>query len=1408
MGLFSWIKDKYNEHRYNNAVSLYRESHYDEAIKIFKEILDVHPSAPVSLLDTLHKKLVSQNSNAVIDEIVSLYKSRRELADYCMEFANNLVNRGNYRLCSIYSNRLYCNGLMSIESLFLISVEKCVIGNNSIMTLTQFTSSTTLLQQLSKQLYAIVRQKHSKGELSEALRIANLIHPYVTDSAFINLYYNIKFEVLTNGNISKQELLEYDKLFNEIFSKVSKTGIDTLLNKSFSLCKNRFENGKFLDSLLLSSRLTEYFTEAKTIYIESSLALYSSKASTGAINVNLLYSLLGEGVSFIKSLERFVPYDNHGHKYIDAVCNHLQAQSGIHSELLRIFKKAWTIIPSERYYVVSFKTTNVDFLKEFVNEVLSNVSLYLRSAQNVHTFITELCCLGNKEFVVSTCEKLLQKGIEIHRSYITQVLILIERKNNEEKLLLLNRALTYVKDILIYGKIAEVCEDYMRQGASVYDKVESQSLALVGKHSKAEILLTQLAINRFKVATDKHKKIGYIKKAITYNTQHNDLFSMDLYNKLCPEIAKSANDFAVELYKCGDDDLAINLLYVLRDNNFGWFDTYGQHILDIIKDMSVENAVSQLKQVLVEGKNIQSSVIDRLWQTYIFLYEEALSLLDLDNQITTCKDVLAFINEECQIHTKPEIEKNIQKTLDKAYFNKGINCEKNGDYIYAIEVYSQMDTYRKYNAEVLCRIAICRLKSKKKLLTSDISAINDLLESDLHQVYQKDLAYRWCLLLIKQGRYNEASIINSRILHSDKQIEELCSNVKLDEQNALLSKFNGLLRKINLSELSAQDSIKLGRNLTKLLSEFSLVSNISTTDIAKMKDAIKNYAILQFYKQGEFVKCQEGLKVQDSDYLSNPLNLRNIAIMCLCAAEEGQLTRTNYREFLAIWATAIYQPMLFVQSLDYTSWDDPYTFSLDEVFGTIDEGEELPSNVNFSNNIDSSIVSIREVQKILISRMEAALGDNHEYLLFFNSQLEAMDQLLEQQLDVPCVIVAPYLLQLSTSYNDSVKKSLEIEANGHYANWERILKIGNLYGITGGDFSNYANALEKQEKALDVLNNGGSLYYAFTQKSVDEIRQFTNLFTALVSAVTTKLNNDISENIGYVKIEKTFGKVCKVLADDNLSFAFSNYVNQGVVKDLNNKDLELYKGAEIIFNIYGYCKCNPHLKRNVENIVEALVHNYITDGNIKNLDVLESFLTKTRQFDDIIISALSGDGNQQTKTMLYLLFMANEDRLNELKSRLAGKSVKINKVLNDTISEIASMKINIELSAIIEGVNNGNMRKCDALEKVYDIYKANKDNERVCENLAILIPMCIMEYVVSDKFGKQKVIKVLDNLKYNRSYTFKQNCSAIKDAYNNIWNSLPYDARKALEGTSIGTSLNAQGIALKRGLDYLKELKQ
>jgi hypothetical protein len=321
---------------------------------------------------------------------------------------------------------------------------------------------------------------------------------------------------------------------------------------------------------------------------------------------------------------------------------------------------------------------------------------------------------------------------------------------------------------------------------------------------------------------------------------------------------------------------------------------------------------------------------------------------------------------------------------------------------------------------------------------------------------------------------------------------------------------------------------------------------------------------------------------------------------------------------------------------------------------------------------------------------------------------------------------------------------------------------------------------------------------------MDSIKNFDGLTSVLVSTAIIALNKAISKDIGYIKLNSDFGQAVKIINDDTLAFVFSNYINQEVVRKLNDKSITLAQGSPILFEIYNFCKCNPHLRRNIENIIEALIQNYLSDGDNDNLNVLYNVLSSSREFDQYIVKALKGESNEQ-EAMLCFLFLANEERFNTLKNRIASKSKPIQIQFDLTATKISDMKFQVELSTIVEGVNKGTMKKCDALEKVYSIYKTHKNNDRVCENLAALIPMCVMEYIVNDKIGKGKVEAVLNALKYDISSAFKSHNSEIGAAYDSIWNHLSHSAKIALMGSP--ASLTPEGKALKKGLDYLKILR-
>ena len=1378
MGLISWFKDKYNNHKFQKAKELLLDGKKEQAVEIFKEILNCHPDAPSELLSIYHSDIVQGNSNRISD-VATLYENHHSVKNECIDFAKRLETINNVRSHINYCQALYSKGIHELLNPFVTSATKFVVNANNVDNLKILTNNNSLLCKLSDSILIEAQKNYAqKSNLRKAEQLCLLIRPYLRSTVFYELYSNIRFDLITQSDVTEDSIKQLDTLFRDINNvyHLPDTIIKTFTDKRLEFANSLFERKNYIAALLVSQQLISKYVNARNIYADSALKLYvSANPRTDIIDSETLYKCFGNlNSEQINKLEPFIPYSTHRQKYISIVTKELTelATAEKLTQAESLFLRSWELTSDNNLITTVLSTGSSKCKTHFASLIANSDKIFLSNNSSLMCYVEELSKLENVEFIVATLETLLEKGKNVNSNYETQILRLgkIAKNKSRKRVEIIERGLTKIQTNRLYKSEAEYLNDYIDSGYYDSKFARNISSSLIAHSDLAEILIAKILIDEAAKNPDSETREKKLREALSIKNTHNKLFNKTAYKALLPQIQKEIIELAKELY-ITDQIRAIELLYLLRDNNLSWFDTYASLYLESIQNEDCsEEIASKILNIIAEGAGSDSSIFNELWSKYVSIKCLIISSTDNDDAISKLTNLHSELESLCKSNNKEDLQKEISLILSKRLSSRAKEYERDKIYDKAIENYKRIISVSEKTLLILdirARILICKLKDSQSLLDTDKDEIDSLLSTDKNKKYQKDLAYRWCIYLISQGLIEKAEEINVRILNTDSEIAQICQEERIERQQRILDELNQRISKLNQAELTAEEAIAFGQSLSRTLSDISLIVQVSTQKSNILKESIRLYAIEKFYQQGNYVQSINGLKVHDSTYLSDPIALRNIAIMSLNAAENGLLTETNYRELLAIWITTIYQQKIFIESLNYTSWDDPYTFTLESALGQLDYNEEeLPDNVNYETPSDNKIVSILEVQKTLLSRMETAIQDKPEYHRFFSSQLEAMDKLAEQELDEHCELVAPYMLEISNTYKRNVSKALELEAERHYGNWEIILEIGCLYGLNNGDFNKYASAMEALNTAIASIEH--------------------------------------KQNIEYHKFNSEYGVVVKNIGDDSLSFIFSNYINQQVVKALNDKTQTLSKGTPILFEIYNFCKCNPHLKRNLENIIEALIHNYISDGDDDNLIVLDKALTATREFDPVVVKSLKGNGDVPEE-MLILLFSSNENRFNKLKEKIGRKSSIIQNQFTATATKISAIRIQIELSQIVEQVNNNTINKCDALQKVYNIYKNNKNNSSVCKNLATLIPMCIMEYVIADKYGKSKVEVVLDSLKLNMSSTFRTQNSEIGDAYTMIWNQLPYTARSAIQNNP--ASLNDKGKALKKGLDYLRDLK-
>jgi hypothetical protein len=174
--------------------------------------------------------------------------------------------------------------------------------------------------------------------------------------------------------------------------------------------------------------------------------------------------------------------------------------------------------------------------------------------------------------------------------------------------------------------------------------------------------------------------------------------------------------------------------------------------------------------------------------------------------------------------------------------------------------------------------------------------------------------------------------------------------------------------------------------------------------------------------------------------------------------------------------------------------------------------------------------------------------------------------------------------------------------------------------------------------------------------------------------------------------------------------------------------------------------------------------------------------------------------------VLVAMATGHPDTIESL-TTISAKTVTLRNKLNSLKGKTKELTLNIELSQIVDKVNNKSMSLSSALQKVYSLYEANPNNIRVCDNLCTLVGMCIREYVIPDSYGKSTVMSIFNKLKYNKSTTYRNSARALKNERQEILNQLPWEARTLLTGgTTYGSELNAEGRKLKNALQLYLDL--
>ena len=1075
---------------------------------------------------------------------------------------------------------------------------------------------------------------------------------------------------------------------------------------------------------------------------------------------------------------------------------------------ISVFAKAWKQLPNSKL-LVAFVNQNYKFHTSIVDFLIEKSSLPRWEQALISDFCDQIFSFEDYKYSLSAFDRIAAKGIDVQKPYVASVLKALPSLDIDERLSLLNESLTkYLDEYLINEKL-NLSDNFTCDGK--IDQSEKILKELIGLHELAEPKLAELYYKESQTTKVLNCKQKLVAKGLSFYVTHSSVFASKEYESVFKKLLSAYTTIIDKYFSDGEYCRAYQLCEDLKLYSDKWYTYYLKLRTDALSSLDgIEDRINHIRETFSTldrndyiVKDSTLNEINSLWDAlhgFEVQWSKTKSYTDCVQQI---KDYSDYVNNHCNEEKANTLQKEINNELMAIYKSHGYKCEEEGLYTEAISTYIILSSISDIRTKTWCKVrcVLCNIKEGKVVEEEEVRKI---LAYVGFAKEKKDLAYRYSLYLIANKGAKESLFFVTEYLPEESDLIAACNNEYIKEAEISLGELNQTLERFKNRIATLSEAKKLLESLEEYDSKISPYLSGVHSKIINLRPAIQSYMLLRCYEEGCYDQALKYLKASGKNWYEDDVYFRNVAIACLGIVENGKLNKLNYKSIISCWLTAVYRDQMFVKSLAYTSWDDAYTFTLENSIGgsKYDSHDSLPDNVGYDEPVEGSIISISEVQQSLLDRFEVALNDKDDiFKEFFEEQKDAMDALVKLNMDNPCIIATPYWANTTKKCINEIKDTLDYE----YDNYgdENILKVGILYNINTGVYSDYKEAANNAQECVSAAKSmlATKVRGSFIGTAIDTIREFSDLYGSFRTEIQNVLSQITKSGTSYKSVLNVFSVICQALNDNTVGYIFGNYINQSVVGKLNEESLDLASGLKDLVSAYKVAKSCSQLKSNIGNVLEALVGKYITEANASDLATIKSVLSSTgTEFESNIANTLS------EQIVLLAMATGHANAINEL-ANIPARSIALRTKLSNLKTKAKEISLNLELSQVVEKVNNNTMSYSSALQKVYSLYKDNKDNDRVCDNLCTLIGMCIREYVIPDKYGKSTVMSIFNELKYNKSSTYRNSATALKKERQDILESLPPQARILLTGGSIYSSeLNAEGIKLKNALQLYLDL--